>query len=51
MTKELEMLSLCEGVETEQQSDFLKEIGCDIQQGYYYARPLTEEDFVSMLKA
>lgn len=51
MTKELEMLSLCEGVETEQQSDFLKEIGCDIQQGYYFARPLPEEDFVSMLKA
>lgn len=51
MTKELEMTSLCEGVETEQQSDFLKKIGCDIQQGYYYARPLCEEDFVNMLEA
>ena len=51
MTKELEMLSLCEGVENEQQSDFLKEIGCDIQQGYYYARPLPEEDFVNMIEA
>lgn len=51
MTKELEMMSLCEGVENEQQSDFLKEIGCDIQQGYYYARPLPEEDFVNMLDA
>lgn len=45
MTKELEMTSLCEGVETEQQRDFLKEIGCDIQQGYYYARPLCERAF------
>ena len=45
------MLSLCEGVETQQQSDFLKEIGCDIQQGYYYARPLPEVDFVNMLEA
>ena len=51
MTKELEMMSLCEGVENEQQSDFLKEIGCDIQQGYYYARPLPEEDFVNMIEA
>ena len=50
MTQELEMLSLCEGVENEQQSDFLKEIGCDIQQGYYFARPLPEEDFVNMLE-
>ena len=51
MTQELEMTSLCEGVETEQQSDFLKEIGCNIQQGYYFARPLPEEDFVNMLDA
>ena len=49
MTKELEMLSLCEGVENEQQSDFLKKIGCDIQQGYFFARPLCEEDFVAMI--
>lgn len=45
------MRSLCEGVETEQQSDFLKEIGCDIQQGYYFARPLCEGDFVDLLEA
>lgn len=51
MTKELEITSLCEGVETEQQSDFLKEIGCDIQQGYFFARPLCEDDFVGMLDA
>ena len=51
MTKELEMMSLCEGVETKQQSDFLKEIGCDIQQGYFYSRPLCEEEFVEMLEA
>lgn len=51
MTKELELTSLCEGVETDQQSEFLKEIGCDIQQGYYFARPLCEEDFVAMMEA
>lgn len=51
MTKELEMTSLCEGVENEQQSDFLREIGCDIQQGYYFARPLCEGDFVDLLGA
>ena len=51
MAQELEMTSLCEGVETQQQSEFLKDIGCDIQQGYYFARPLPEEDFVNMLDA
>lgn len=51
MAKELEMTSLCEGVENEQQSDFLKEIGCDIQQGYYFSRPLCIEDFIKVIES
>ncbi|GGC05227.1 hypothetical protein GCM10011352_34250 [Marinobacterium zhoushanense] len=31
---------VAEGAETEQQVDFLREQGCDLIQGYYYARPL-----------
>lgn len=49
MVKNLDMISLCEGVETENQSDFLKEIGCDIQQGYFFSRPIPQEEFVQML--
>ena len=49
LAKELEMISLCEGVETLQQSEFLKVIGCDIQQGFYYSRPISREDFDRLL--
>lgn len=45
MAKRLSITSLCEGVETPEQSDYLKEIGCQIQQGYYFSRPIPQEEF------
>lgn len=45
MAKQLNMIVLCEGVETESQVNFLKDAGCDIIQGYYYARPMCQEEF------
>lgn len=39
-----------EGVETEEQYEFLKELGCDSIQGYYFARPMPEEQFEALLK-
>ncbi len=36
---------IAEGVETEQQMLTLKELGCDIVQGYYFARPMPAEEF------
>jgi len=33
-----------EGVETEEEVNFLKSIGCDAMQGYYYARPMPVEE-------
>ena len=41
---------LAEGVETEEQSQFLKENGCYIMQGYYFSTPLNEKDFLAFLK-
>lgn len=40
---------VCEGVETAEQCEFLKRIGCDIAQGYYYAKPMPMNDFERLL--
>ncbi|MEE0955228.1 MAG: EAL domain-containing protein [Eubacterium sp.] len=40
MAKTLGLHTLAEGVETKDQADFLTAIGCDKQQGYYYAKPM-----------
>lgn len=36
---------VAEGVEDETQAEYLKEINCDMIQGYYYSRPLSVENF------
>lgn len=38
-----------EGVETEEQYRFLKALGCDMVQGFYFARPMPEEEFEKLL--
>ncbi|MBQ6465822.1 MAG: EAL domain-containing protein [Oscillospiraceae bacterium] len=40
---------IAEGVETESQMLTLKELGCDIAQGYYFARPMPADAFGSLL--
>lgn len=49
MAKALNMLTLIEGVETEEQLEFVRSIGCDSIQGFYYASPMNEEAFVDFL--
>lgn len=36
---------LCEGVETEEQCQYLIELGCNCVQGYYFSRPVPKEQF------
>nr|WP_287058043.1 GGDEF domain-containing phosphodiesterase [Phascolarctobacterium sp.] len=38
-------LTLAEGVETEEQLKVLQKLGCQLGQGYYFARPLPAEEF------
>ena len=45
MSKELGMPVITEGVETKEQVDFLQNAGCDMFQGFYFARPMKVEDF------
>ena len=42
--------TICEGVETEEQLQFLKEIGCSKIQGYYYCRPIPIEEIISRIE-
>lgn len=43
LCENLNLLVIAEGVETDEQKDFLLENGCDLIQGYYYSRPLPED--------
>lgn len=41
---------VCEGVETQEQFDYMKMHGCDKVQGYYISRPLPEKDAIEKLR-
>ncbi|MCR5373928.1 MAG: EAL domain-containing protein [Lachnospiraceae bacterium] len=49
LATELNLNFVAEGVETHEQSEFLKEIGCTIAQGFYYSMPLKLTDFESYM--
>lgn len=49
LAKELGLCVTAEGVEREEQVDFLKQMKCDSIQGYYYSRPLPKEEFEKLL--
>ncbi len=44
MASSLGMETVCEGVETAEQMQFLQETGCSKQQGYFYSKPIPLED-------
>ena len=50
MADKLNMPVIAEGVETKEQADFLGSVGCDIIQGYYYAKPMPVEEFRILLQ-
>lgn len=50
MADKLDLGLLAEGVETKDQIDLLQSIGCDQVQGYYYAKPMPEDEFFELLK-
>ena len=45
MAGRLGITSLTEGIETKEQFEGLKEMGCQLFQGYYFAKPMPAEDF------
>ena len=50
MAKKLNLSVVCEGVETKEQVGFLREVGCDYAQGYFYSKPITQEQFDELLE-
>ena len=49
MAKKLKIKTVAEGVETKDQCEMLRKIGCDIAQGFYYAKPMHEKNFLLLL--
>ena len=50
MAKRLNAGTLTEGVETKEHLDFLREIGCDLVQGYYFSKPLPYAEVMKVLE-
>ncbi|XDF34101.1 EAL domain-containing protein [Paracidovorax avenae] len=46
MARNLDLEVIAEGVETQEQRDFLDRHGCDLYQGYLFARPMPAQDFL-----
>ncbi len=44
------MTTVGEGVETKAQFDFLRELGCDEAQGYFFCKPVSINIFSDLLK-
>ena len=49
LSKWLNLVTIAEGVETREQMEYLKSIGCCYVQGYYYAKPMPAVDFEEYL--
>lgn len=49
LAKSLNMLTVAEGVEFKEQVDFLAEKGCDMIQGYFYAKPMPGEEYAEKM--
>lgn len=50
MLKELNYEIIAEGVETKEQAEGLKEMGCDKFQGFLYSKPIEKDEFVEFIK-
>lgn len=50
MAKGLGLEVVAEGVNSQQDEDTLRRFGCDIGQGYFYAKPMAIDDYISWLE-
>ena len=50
MAKMIGLDVIAEGVETQEQLEFLRSIDCDMAQGYYYSKPIPVEEFEEFIR-
>lgn len=50
LTKTLNLETVAEGIETSEQLDILRDLGCEFGQGYYFSKPLDVEDATDFIK-
>ena len=50
MGKSLSLTVVAQGVETKEQADFLREHACDELQGFYFNKPVSAQQFTSLLQ-
>lgn len=49
IAQELELVMICEGVETDSQVAIMKSVACNVAQGFYYCQPLRQQQFTALL--
>lgn len=50
MAHRMHLNVVAEGIETEEQKERLQAMGCDYAQGYFFAKPMSAEEFEVLLK-
>jgi diguanylate cyclase (GGDEF)-like protein/PAS domain S-box-containing protein len=50
MANALRLRLVAEGIETPEQAEFLKGLGCELGQGYYYSKPVTADAFEQLIR-
>ena len=51
LARTLNLQTVAEGVETQTQLDALRELGCNVVQGYFFSRPLPADELTELLRA
>ena len=48
--KSMELKIIAEGAESLEEAHTLKALGCDMVQGYYFAKPMAEDDVIELIR-